>query len=216
MATENGQKGATELYLDHLDAEIAKLVALRAVVASGGDLSAAGTVAAGPLGRRNSVETQVRPDSFHRMSTPGAVRKFLEMMGKGNPQTPQAIAEALIFGNLDTPDHQAKVTNNVYTALIRGQDKEGGFGKVGKLWGLYEWYPTVSPAGASSAGKKRGKKKGKKKTLAKAAHAGDAPKASATPSVRMTYQQFLKAHAKPGKPLAEVGAEWQAYKATMT
>jgi hypothetical protein len=214
MPTENGQKSAKELYLEEIDSQIAKWTALRSVVESDGDLSAAGTVSAGPLGRRSPVDAQVRPDSFHRMSTPGAVRKFLEMMGKGNPQTPQAIADALIRGALDTPDHQTKVTNNVYTALLRGLDKEGGFGKVGKLWGLYEWYPTVSPAGAGSGSKKRAKKKGKKRNPAKAAHAVETQKASAS-SVRLTYQQFLKAHAKPGKPLAEVGAEWQKYKAAM-
>src|SRR5438093_839668 len=99
MATENGQS-VREAYLAELRAQVDRLQALIAAVESGGE-NLPGGIGAGASPRL--IDSQVRPDSFFGMTTPGAVRKFLEMMGKGAPQSAQAIAEALVKGGLDKP-----------------------------------------------------------------------------------------------------------------
>ena len=52
-----------------------------------------------------------------------------------------AIADALMRGGQDRSGNINAVLKNVYTAFARARGTEGGFEKVGKLWGLAEWYP---------------------------------------------------------------------------
>ena len=210
MPDNNGQS-AKDAYLAELDAKIERLVTLRALVESGGDTSGDGTATVGPLVRRSTAETQVHPGSFLGMSVPQATRRFLEIMGKSRPQTPQAIAAALVQGNQDKPENETTVLRNVYTAFKRGKNKEGGFAKVGKFWGLAEWYPSSALAADSSAAKKKHKAKRKGRHAKTPKADSDAP-VHAKPS-RSNYQQFVSERRKAGKNLKEIGAEWRAQKA---
>jgi hypothetical protein len=206
MATENGQS-PKELYVEFLRAEIARLYALLDAVESEGENLAPATVGATPAAR-SVAGSPVRPDSFHAMSTPQAVREFLEMMGKGNPQTPAAIADALVHGGHAKLDERASVLNNVYTALRRGRGA-GGFEKVGKLFGLAEWYPQ-KPKPEPTPTKKKSRKGSKKKARAKAA-----PERAAEPSPAPVggWRVFLTKKLADGKTMKEAAAEWKSHSA---
>lgn len=199
-----------DAYLQDLDAQIERLTMLRALVAAGGDTSAIGSGSAA-LAHRAAAETEVHPGSFLGMSVPQATRRFLEIMGKSKPQTPQAIAAALVQGNQDKPDNEPTVLKNVYTAFKRGKNREGGFAKVGKLWGLAEWYPAGALTADSSSGKKKRKVK-KKGKPAKAAHAGSAAKAKGR-NPFAAYNAFVAEQRKAGKTEKEISEAWKTMKA---
>ena len=74
-------------------------------------------------------------DTFHSLTTAEAAKRFLQMMKR--PQPTGDIARALEQGGLL---HKSQnFYNTVWTVLRRGV-KEGEFEKVGKNWGLPEWY----------------------------------------------------------------------------
>lgn len=78
----------------------------------------------------------VQSDSFFRLSTAAAVKKYLGMVKR--PQTPRAIAEALRAGGQVHATDEKTAYINVYTALRRGK---GDFAKTRTgEWGLVEWY----------------------------------------------------------------------------
>lgn len=217
MPSENGQS-AKDAYLADLDAQIERLVALRALVECGGDASAVGSPSLAPLGRRRATETQVHPGSFLGMSVPQATRRFLEIMGKSKPQTPQAIAAALVQGNQDKPENEPTVLRNVYTAFKRGKNKEGGFKKVGKFWGLAEWYPSSALATDTSSVKKKRKSKRKGRS-AKAAQKPKKPakvarvaKVASPAPKKGGWHSYLAERLAAGKTMKEAGAEWRAKK----
>jgi len=78
----------------------------------------------------------LQSDTFFRLTTSAAMRKYLAMMKR--PQTSRAIAEALqAGGQVHAVDEKTSYTN-VYTALRRRRDvfvqtRNGE-------WGLLEWY----------------------------------------------------------------------------
>jgi len=79
----------------------------------------------------------LRPDSFFNMTAIEAATKYLAM--KKAPQTPTEIAEALETGGFT---HSSKnLANTLYTALQRSYEGSGEVIKVGRKWGLVEWYP---------------------------------------------------------------------------
>jgi len=125
-------RAAREAYIAALRTEIERLTAELAAVEGTLDGSAGGPLV--PAQRA----IQVGPATFFGMTTPQATRRFLEMMGRENPQTPQAIAEALVRGGMDKTENLDAVVNNVYTALKRGRNKQ--FVKIGRTWGLSDLY----------------------------------------------------------------------------
>ena len=108
---------------DKLDA------AIRAIeeIVQGGD------VAAAPTGGNGEIAS----DAFFQMTVLDAAKKSLGMAKR--PRGATAIAEALEQGGLT---HRSKsLASTVYTTLKREDDRGGDVMKVGKEWGLAEWYP---------------------------------------------------------------------------
>ena len=85
--------------------------------------------------------TAIQSDTFFRMSTPQAVRKYLSMMKK--PQKPRAIADAIQAGGQIHATNAETAYMNVHTALKRGRDKDFAQTRTGE-WGLAEWYSNKS------------------------------------------------------------------------
>lgn len=136
MAEDNdilGMIAALEAKRAALDNAIASL----RVLAGQGGSEALGGVVAGP----RSISGEVRSDSFHGLSMPEAVKRYLRISKV--PQSAKAIADVLPKGGFKT---KAKnLYANVYTALLRLQEN----GEAEKLasgeWGLSEWYRGGSP-----------------------------------------------------------------------
>lgn len=82
---------------------------------------------------KHPASTEVEDDTFFKLSTPDAAEKYLRMRGK--PSGTREIAKALIEGGFETSAKNFYA--NLYTALGRSD----AFVKVGKKWGLAEWYP---------------------------------------------------------------------------
>lgn len=81
----------------------------------------------------------IASDAFFKLSVPDAAKKYLSMIKR--PAGAKEIERALREGGFQT-----KAKNfyaNLYTSLIRS---EGTFEKVGKKWGLTEWYPQTGRA----------------------------------------------------------------------
>jgi hypothetical protein len=194
MTTENGQS-PREIYLADLHAQVERLLALIAAVESEGENLAGGASV------KRRADTQVRPDSFFGMTTPGAVRKFLEMCGKGNPQAAQAIADALVSGGLDKRENVETVLKNVYTAFKRGKDTD--FVKIGKVWGLKEWYPNAKAADEKPTKPKHGK------TRAKSPKAGKGGNGDRAPAPKSAYRTFMGEAMKSGKTMTQAAEEWR-------
>lgn len=89
----------------------------------------------GASGREVPVSaSSIASDAFFKLSVPDAARKYLSIIKR--PAGAKEIEKALREGGFQT-----KAKNfyaNLYTSLIRS---EGTFEKVGKKWGLAEWYP---------------------------------------------------------------------------
>lgn len=85
--------------------------------------------------------TAIQSDTFFRLSTSAAVKKFLGMAKR--PQTPRMIADALRAGGQVHATDEKTAYTNVYTALKRGQDKDFVQTRT-KDWGLVEWYGSQS------------------------------------------------------------------------
>ena len=76
-------------------------------------------------------------DAFFGMSVIDAAVKYLRMTKK--PATPTEIAEAIEMGGFT---HQSKnLSNTIYTTLDRASTRDDVITKVGRRWGLAEWYP---------------------------------------------------------------------------
>ena len=90
-------------------------------------------VAAAPTGGNGEIAS----DAFCQMTVLDAAKKYLGMAKR--PRGSTAIAEALEQGGLT---HRSKaLASTVYTTLKREDDRGGDVMKVGKEWGLAEWYP---------------------------------------------------------------------------
>ena len=70
-----------------------------------------------PKGAPTGRQKPIRSDEFFGMNTHEAVKAFLAHSGKGNPQSPRAIAKALVDGG-QSSDIKA-VSVNVSSALKR-------------------------------------------------------------------------------------------------
>lgn len=193
-----------DIYLADLRAQVERLNALIAAVESGGE----GLAFSGMASSRR-IDTQVRPDSFFGMNTPGAVKRFLEMVGKGNPQTPPAIVEALIQGGIWTGKtgeaDRDVLMKNVYTALGRGDGKD--FVKIGKVWGLKDWYGDRDLKTLDEKPKKNERPKKTAKTSKAKRASADSSGARGNLQI---FNQFVKDRRAAGKTRVEAIAEWRA------
>lgn len=215
---ENDQLDPEQAYLGYLRAEIERLTALLRAVESRGEGLAVDSEVAPAFLERPSVDTAVRPDSFFGMTTPQATRRFLDMMGRGHPQTPLAIVEALVRGGLYKPDEREAAVKNVYTALTRGKDKE--FAKIQKEWGLSEWYPDrklpdEKPSPRKRKSKKKSRKRKSKAKKARATPATEDKSATAQQPHRLAeFNEFVRQKIAVGKSRAEAIDEWKVWKTT--
>lgn len=204
MAASNGQS-EKDAYLAKLRAQVDRLQALIAAVESEGEGLDLGSFTTG--NSRAATDSTVRSDSFFSMTTPQATRRFLEMMGKGNPQSPLSIVDALIRGGMDRIENRDTVVKNVYTALKRGK-KNQELVKIQKLWGLMEWYPNHKPTEEKPTKKKRKKAK----TATKAPAVTPPPPPAAPKKGFEAFNEFIKARVAAGKTRAEANAEWKKQK----
>jgi len=86
---------------------------------------------------RSSVGVAIQGDSFFGMNTLDAAIKYLGIVRK--VQSPTEIADALEAGGMTHSSQN--LANTLYTTLSRSASHNGPVVKVGKNWGLREWYP---------------------------------------------------------------------------
>ncbi|HYC54184.1 MAG TPA: hypothetical protein VEL28_04525 [Candidatus Binatia bacterium] len=113
---------------------------------------ASGVAGAAPEGSPNGTATTGRisptsipEDAFFGMSGADAVAKLLGIMKK--PQSTPQICEALKAGGYTTASRN--FTTTVHTAIKRQEPER--FVRVGKTWGLAEWYPGARKAAKGKA-----------------------------------------------------------------
>ena len=138
--------------------------------------------------------TDLRSDTFFRMSVPDAIKQFLATTKQ--PQLAKAIVEGLKQGGILT---EAKnFYSNVYTSLIR-LEESGEVVRLGKKWGLAEWYPN------------RVKSVRKAKTEQKHSRTAEAAR-TIKANGNLSYREFVGVKRKEGKTMKEAAVEWQNYK----
>jgi hypothetical protein len=86
--------------------------------------------------RIDSEPREMASDTFFGMSIPDAIKKFLSMVKKKQPTT--AITTALNAGGLQ---HTSKSFYSTVFTVLRRLEGRGEIVRVGKDWGLVEWYP---------------------------------------------------------------------------
>jgi hypothetical protein len=129
-----------------LDAAIAAIRTMMGSAPAEGD---EGFVLDAPVGapiplrpRTTTSGGPLQSDSFHRLSTPDAIRKYLTMMRR--PQKLPDIARSLREGGQPHAIDAQSAYNNVYAAIKR-MEKAGEVSKIKTgEWGLTEWYSTKS------------------------------------------------------------------------
>ncbi len=90
------------------------------------------------LPSRESGKTPPIPsDAFFSLSVPDAARKYLSIVKR--PAGAKEIEQAVREGGFQTVAKNFYA--NLYTSLVRSEET---FVKVGKKWGLVEWYPRRS------------------------------------------------------------------------
>jgi len=102
-----------------------------------------------PTPERTASRSPIRSDEFFGMNTHEAVKAYLAHMGRGNPQSPKQITNALLAGGYSNDRDKTYV--NITSALKRMGGRDVVQVKHGK-WGLSSWY------GAGAVKKKDGKK----------------------------------------------------------
>ena len=97
-----------------------------------------------PLRQANSRARAIAPDEFAGMSTSEAIKAYLNLMGKGNPQGPREMAKAMVTGGRDADEKKAYA--NVASALKR-MNKANEIRQIRRgQWGLAAWYGGSAPA----------------------------------------------------------------------
>lgn len=96
-----------------------------------------------PAQRQSATgELTIENGAFFGMSIPDASEKYMRMTPKILRSTKE-ISDALEAGGFET--NSARFFNTVYNSLSRYEAPDGNFVKVGKKWGLAEWYPGHKP-----------------------------------------------------------------------
>lgn len=189
-------------YYQKLLAERAALNAAIARVEADLGLAGSGNATVAPLaGAAGPMTGKVRPDEFFKMTTPEAIKRYLEIVKQ--PQGPKAIADGLKAGGILS---EAKhFYANVFTALRRLRDQGAVVNTKTGGWGLVDWY--AGRSGAAVAEKPKGKKKGAK-GIRKAKLTVVKEKKPAT-----GYRAFIGEQMRAGKNMKEAAAAWRAQKA---
>jgi len=92
-----------------------------------------------PTASRRALHSTVGRDAFVGMSTSEAIRAFLGVMGKGNPQGPREMARALVHGGRGDVDEETAYAN--VTSALKRLKKNGEVTQVRRgEWGLSAWY----------------------------------------------------------------------------
>lgn len=131
-------------------AEIDRLQRLLAIIdeyeGNGEDVavsSPAGSTPARKSGLPDTHKPQGRPvsiasDEFVGLSTSQAVKRYLELVGRGNPKGPRDMAKALVKGGRDADEEKAYA--NV-ASVLKKMKKTGEVRQVRRgEWGLSTWY----------------------------------------------------------------------------
>ena len=134
-----------------LDAAINVIEALRGGVAGGEESTAQSSVpltnllapigSTAPVAPSHATSGEVRNDMYFKLSTAGAVRKFLTINKR--PTSPRVIAQALQDGGQIHAVNEKVAYTNVYSVLKRLKDKDFVQTRTGD-WGLAEWYTNKS------------------------------------------------------------------------
>lgn len=136
-----------------LDAAISVIETLLGGVSSGDESSAqpgssiasllAPTAVPPSPASSHATSAEVRNDMYFKLSTAGAVRKFLTINKR--PASPRVIAQALQDGGQIHAVNEKVAYTNVYSVLKRLKDKDFVQTRT-RDWGLAEWY-TNKPKG---------------------------------------------------------------------
>lgn len=85
----------------------------------------------------------ITSDEFVGLSTSQAVKRYLEIVGRGNPKGPRDMAQALVKGGRDTDEEKAYA--NV-ASVLKKLKKSGELRQVRRgEWGLGSWYGPAKP-----------------------------------------------------------------------
>lgn len=101
--------------------------------------------------RDENLPKQVESDTFFGLSAVEAAKKYLKIVKR--PAAMKEIEDALRAGGYLT--NSQNFYANLYTAVMRSSD----FRKVGKKWGLAEWYVGRRPPEPTKPRKKRNRRK---------------------------------------------------------
>ena len=200
MASETIDYAAVLADLEAKKAALESTIAgLRQMLNLGAEQSASGSGA-------EQTPTEVRSDTFFRMTMPDAIVKFLEIVKR--PQTLSEITKALEDGGLPTTAKNLMpiVGSNLSRMKTSGEVCQPQQGK----WGLALWYPAASRQAAATKpkGKKRGRPKGSK--TKPAANPAATPKTEQkAAALKLTPEQIAKIKALhvAGKKPGEIGKE---------
>ena len=115
---------------------------------SADDVSDADPVASSASAKKSAPTTRsqkegsaaIRPDEFVGMSAPQAIQHFLALKGRGNPQGPREMAEALISGGARRDGNLDAAYENVTSALKRLKKSNVVVQVRRGEWGLASWY----------------------------------------------------------------------------
>jgi len=102
---------------------------------SGGEASTTESVAAASTG--DQLPKEVQSDTFFNLSAVEGAKKYLRIVKR--PTAMKEIHDALLAGGYLT--QSKNFYSNLYTAIMRNKE----FQKVGKKWGLSEWYEGRRP-----------------------------------------------------------------------
>jgi DNA-binding NarL/FixJ family response regulator len=158
--------------------------------------------AAGSVAPTDRTPTEVRTDTFFRMTMPDAIIKYLEIAKR--PQTLSEITKALQDGGLPT------TATNLMPIVGSRLSRLKTDGKVcqptsGK-WGLSEWYPAAARQAAAAA-----KAKTRRRGRPKKSKTPPQPKPTEKPAVasKSTPEQIerIKALHAAGRSNGEIGKE---------
>lgn len=154
--------------------------------------------AAGSVIPTDRTPTEVRTDTFFRMTTPDAIIKYLEIAKR--PQTLSEITKALQDGGLPT------TATNLMPIVGSRLSRLKSDGKVcqpttGK-WGLSEWYPAAARQAAAAA-KAKTRKRGRPKKSATTQAENKSTTGKPTPE----QIERIKALHAAGKSNGEIGKE---------
>ena len=138
LADLEAKRGTLDAAIAGIRAIIAGTVVETSTASENGASAPALTSGMKPQPHARTDSAGIQSDTFFRLSTAEAIKKFLAMTKR--PQTPRAIADALRAGGQVHAANEKSAYGNTYTALMRlrksgevAQTRQGD-------WGMAEWY----------------------------------------------------------------------------